>query len=866
MLPIHEALPALKAALIQRNAAVLVAPPGAGKTTVVPLELLAEPWVGTGKIIVLEPRRLAARAAAERMAATLGEPVGQSVGFRVRMQSKVSAATRIEVVTEGVFTRMILGDPELAGVACVIFDEFHERSLDADLGLALARDAQGLLREDLRILVMSATLDGAAVARLLAPNTEGVASTIESLGRAWPVETYYLGRDERLRLEDRVVRAVDRALAAEAGSLLVFLPGQGEILRTAERLNERPWRGVEIAPLYGALDPRDQDRAIAPAPPGQRKVVLATSIAETSLTIQGVRVVIDAGLARVPRFDPASGLTRLATVRVSRAAADQRRGRAGRTEPGVCYRLWDEAETRALPAFADPEILDADLSGLALDLARWGAKDAAGLAFLDPPPAAAFAEARALLVRLEALTADGVLTAHGQALADMPLPPRLAHMVLRAAETGQAPRAARIAALITERNLGGRDVDLRHRLESLDRDRNPRARDARALADRWAGMSGKAGTGDALSDGLLLAFAYPERVARARGPQGEFQLVSGRGAFVEPTDALARETWLAVAELGGGERRDRILLAAPLEEAELLIAFAHQLAVEDRLEESGAGRLRAKRLTRLGRLVVKETIDDNPDPALIAAALAARLRAEGVAALPWGDATMAAAPTPGLPPRPRPRLARPFRRRPRRTPRRLADPLAVRRPIAGGPQARRPGRRAAHPHPLGPAAPPRRRRARPLDCAHRQQLRHRLRRGRRPPRGPARAGGLRPHRASDSGRRAPDLLPPVSRPQADPDHQGPARLLEGLLEGRAVRHAWSLSQARLAGRPRDRHAHRPRQAARNLGRRLHLHIVWMPDPEADGDAVPGVDRGDQHRQIDDLRLAEDRGQGVVVGV
>ena len=634
MLPIHEALPRLKAALSQGSAAVLVAPPGAGKTTVVPLELLAEAWIAGGKIIVLEPRRLAARAAAERMAQTLGEPVGQTVGFRVRMQSKVSAATRIEVVTEGVFTRMILADPELAGVACVIFDEFHERSLDADLGLALARDAQGLLREDLRILVMSATLDGAAVARLLAD-----APVVESLGRAFPVATHYLGRDERLRLEDRVTRAVERALVEETGSVLVFLPGQGEIARTAERLAERVRRpDVEIAPLYGALDPRDQDRAIAPAPEGRRKVVLATSIAETSLTIQGVRVVIDVGQARVPRFDPASGLTRLATIRVSRAAADQRRGRAGRTEPGVCYRLWDEAETRALPAYADPEILDADLSGLALDLARWGAKDASGLAFLDPPPAAAFAEARALLVRLEALTADGVLTAHGRALADIPLPPRLAHMVLKAAETGQASRAARIAALVTERNLGGRDVDLRHRLEGLDRDRSPRARDARALADRWAGLTGRAGKGELLSDGLLLAFAYPERVARARGPQGEFQLVSGRGAFVEPTDALARETWLAVAELGGGERRDRILLAAPLDEPELLSAFADQLETEDRLEESGAGRLRAKRLTRLGRLVVKEAIDENPDPALIAGALADRVRAEGVGVLPWGEA------------------------------------------------------------------------------------------------------------------------------------------------------------------------------------------------------------------------------------
>jgi ATP-dependent helicase HrpB len=632
-LPIHEALPALKAALAARTAAVLVAPPGAGKTTVVPLELLAEPWVAGGKIVVLEPRRLAARAAAERMAATLGEPVGRTVGYRVRLQSKVSAATRIEVVTEGVFTRQILADPTLAGVACVIFDEFHERSLDADLGLALARDAQGLLRDDLRLLVMSATLDGAAVARLL-----DEAPVIESLGRAWPVDTRYLGRDDSLRLEDRVARAVERALADETGSLLVFLPGQGEILRTAERLAERPRAGVEVAPLYGALDPRDQDRAIAPAPEGRRKVVLATSIAETSLTIQGVRVVIDAGQARVPRYDPASGLTRLATVRVSRAAADQRRGRAGRTESGVCYRLWDEAETRALPAYADPEILDADLSGLALDLARWGAKDASALAFLDPPPVVAFTEARSLLTRLEALTDGGVLTAHGRALADMPLAPRLAHMVVKAAVTGQATGAARIAALIAERNLGGRDVDLRHRLEALERDRSPRARDAKALADRWARMAPRAGKGEPLSDGLLLAFAYPERIARARGPQGEFQLVSGRGAFVEPTDALARETWLATAELGGGERRDRILLAAPLSEAELVDAFAHQLTVDDRLEESGAGRLRAKRITRLGRLTVRETVDDNPDPALVAAALVERVRREGVGILPWGEA------------------------------------------------------------------------------------------------------------------------------------------------------------------------------------------------------------------------------------
>jgi ATP-dependent helicase HrpB len=449
--------------------------------------------------------------------------------------------------------------------------------------------------------------------------------------------------------------------------VLVFLPGLGEIVRTAERLAERIRRpDVDIDPLYGALSPAEQDRAIRPAPPGRRKVVLATSIAETSLTIEGVRVVIDSGLARVPKFDPASGLTRLATVRVSRAAADQRRGRAGRTEPGVCYRLWDEAETRALPAFADPEIREADLSGLALDLARWGAADPSALAFLDPPPAAAFNEARALLGRLEALDGKGVLTAHGRALSEMPLPPRLGHMVLKAAATGQASRAARIAALVSERGLGGRDVDLRHRLAELERDRSPRARDARTLADRWAGLAirtpsqsasptppPRAGEVDwrasaetegafgPLSDGLLLAFAYPERIARARGPAGEFQLASGRGAFLEPTDALARETWLAVAELGGGERRDRILLAAPLEEAEIAQAFAGQLETEERLEESGGGRLRVRRVTRLGRLPLREQVDDNPDPALIAEALADRVRREGLRDVPFGPAAEA---------------------------------------------------------------------------------------------------------------------------------------------------------------------------------------------------------------------------------
>ncbi|HEX6859328.1 MAG TPA: ATP-dependent helicase HrpB [Caulobacteraceae bacterium] len=621
MLPIHDVIDELKTALSAGTSAVLVAPPGAGKTTVVPLALMDEPWVAGRKIIVLEPRRLAARAAAQRMARTLGEPVGERVGFRVRLQSKVSARTQVEVVTEGVFTRMILDDPALEGVAAVIFDEFHERSLDADLGLAFARDSQQVLREDLRLLVMSATLDGATVARLL-----GDAPVIESVGRAFPVDTRYLGRDERSRLEERVARAVERALAEEGGSVLVFLPGQGEIRRTEELLRERVKRpDVDIAPLYGALDGKAQDRAIEPSAPGRRKVVLASSIAETSLTIEGVRVVIDSGLARVPRFDPASGLTRLETVRVSRAAADQRRGRAGRTEPGVCYRLWDEAETRALTPFGRPEILETDLSGLALDLARWGAKDAGDLAFLDPPPSAALAEARSLLTRLQALDQHGALTAHGKALADLPLPPRLAHMVLRGAAGGQALLAAKIAALLTERGLGGRDADLRHRLEAFDRDKGPRARDARALAERWARAARPPAKLPPLGDALLLAEAYPERIAKARGKHGEFQLATGRGVHLEPTDALARETWLAVGELGGGAARDRVLLAAPLEETALREAFADRLTVEERLD---ADKGRAIRLLKLDRLVLEER-PVAADPALVRRARLDRVRRQG---------------------------------------------------------------------------------------------------------------------------------------------------------------------------------------------------------------------------------------------
>src|SRR5271170_6243901 len=478
-LPIDAALPDLTAALRAGNAAVLVAPPGAGKTTRVPLVLAGELWAKGRRILVLEPRRLAARAAAQRMAHTLGEKVGDMVGLRVRFGSKVSRKTRIEVVTEGIFTRLILDDPMLDGVAAVLFDEFHERSLDADLGLALARDAQQGLREDLKLLVMSATIDGARVARLM-----GNAPAIESEGRAFAVETRYAGRDARA-IEPQVADTIVRAMRAETGSLLAFLPGAGEIRRTQRLLEGRVDAATDVVPLYGALGGDEQDRAIAPAPPGRRKIVLATSIAETSITIEGVRIVVDSGLARRPRYEPDVGVTRLETVRVSRAAADQRRGRAGRTEPGVCYRLWDEPQTAALEAFSRPEILSADLSGFALDLAAWGAS-AEQLSFLDPPPRAALAEAEALLRELNAIDSGGRITDEGRKLQQLPLPPRLARMVVDAAGEGAALPAAEIAVLIGERGLGGDDVDLTHRLDALRRDRSPRARDARAMAERWA--------------------------------------------------------------------------------------------------------------------------------------------------------------------------------------------------------------------------------------------------------------------------------------------------------------------------------------------------------------------------------------------
>ena len=641
-LPIDTALPALTAALRSANAAVLVAPPGAGKTTRVPLVLRDEPWAAGKKILVLEPRRLAARAAAARMAATLGEAVGGTVGLRVRFGSNVSKATRIEVITEGIFTRLILDDPELSGVAAVLFDEFHERSLDADLGLALARDAQQGLREDLRLLVMSATLDGARVASLL-----GGAPVIESEGRAFAVETRYLGRDPRARIESEVADAVLRALRADPGSVLVFLPGAGEIRRTETLLKERiADPAVDIVALFGALDARDQERAIAPAPQGRRKVVLATSIAETSLTIEGVRIVIDSGLARVPRYEPDVGLTRLETVRVSRAAADQRRGRAGRTEPGICYRLWDEPQTGALEAFTRPEILAADLSPLLLDLAQWGVSDPASLAFLDPPPKAALAEARTLLTGLEALDADGRITGEGRRLRRLPLPPRLARMVIAAAASGQRGEAAAIAAILTERGLGGDDVDLAHRLDRLRRDPSARARDARAMAARWVALvdepaapSNLVGGGE-VGAGALLALAYPDRVAKNRGGgNGAFLLANGRGGIVDPASPLARAPFIVAADLSGTAAQARILLAAAITLEEIERDFASR--IEARTEvffDSAAAALRARARRRLGALVLSDRQLPVAPDADTARIFADGLVALGLNRLPWSKA------------------------------------------------------------------------------------------------------------------------------------------------------------------------------------------------------------------------------------
>lgn len=643
-LPIDDVLPALLSALSTGTTAVLQAPPGAGKTTRVPLALLDQPWAADGRIIMLEPRRLAARGAARRMAQMLGEEVGQTVGYRVRMDARVSAATRIEVVTEGIFLRRLQSDPSLDGVSAVLFDEFHERSLDADLALAFCLQTRDLLRDDLRLVVMSATLDGGPVAALL-----GGAPLVTSEGRAFPVETRWVEPGPNDRADEHMARTIRRALADEAGSILAFLPGSGEIRRVERLLAEGPLpANVLLTPLYGDMSLEAQDIAIRPAPAGQRKVVLSTSIAETSLTIEGIRIVIDSGLSRLQRFDPRSGMGRLETVKSSRASADQRRGRAGRLSAGVCYRLWSEASDRALIPFTAAEITRADLTPLALELAQWGIVDADELSWLDSPPAATLTQARKLLQQLGAIDDALRITAHGKAMAGLGVHPRLAHLVLRGKELGRTRLACRIAALIGERDIlrggGRRDADLRTRLEHLDErgrggdvDRGAlhQALEQARQLERQAG--GPAGAVDHEDAGLLLALAYPDRIGQRRaGAAGQFRLSGGRGAMLDPTDALAAADLLAVADLDGQGRDARIFLAAPVTQSALEEAFADDIRAETEVVWDGREQIvQARRRRRLFELSLKDEPLNNPPADLVLPAMLEGVRSMGLACLPW---------------------------------------------------------------------------------------------------------------------------------------------------------------------------------------------------------------------------------------
>lgn len=657
-LPIDRVIPEIVQSLRQGNGLVLQAPPGAGKTTRLPLALLDEAWLGGRRILMLEPRRLATRAAARRMAATLGEAVGDTVGYRMRLDSKIGKRTRIEVVTDGILIRILQDNPELAGIGAVIFDEFHERGLDADLGLALCLEAQRYLREDLRLIVMSATLDGERVAALLG------APVVTSAGRSFPVATRHLPRPKEERIEDGVAAAIGQALAEETGNILAFLPGAGEIRRVEQRLAEtRRDPSIQIAPLYGELAQAAQDAALALPPPGIRKIVLATAIAETSLTIEGVRVVVDCGLMRVPRFEPRSGLTRLETVKVSQASADQRRGRAGRLEPGVCYRLWSAAEERLLPRHAVPEMLAADLAPLALELARWGAEPEA-LAWLDPPPASALAQARALLERLEALDAAGRITGHGRELAGFGLHPRLAHMILQGRALGIGGIACDLAALLAFRDivkpLPGqavrREVDMRLRLDVLSgRVAEPAGmaldrgllRQVRQQAGEWRRRIRASRDGGPENDGpekagMALALAYPDRIAQRRSTGGgQFRLSNGRGASVSPADPLAAAGYIVAAELDGDRRDARVFLAAPVTAAELEAVFGAALERHDEIAwDSRSGAVVARRQLRLGELVIREEPLNAPPRPAVMAALLDGIRNAGLGCLPWRSEIM----------------------------------------------------------------------------------------------------------------------------------------------------------------------------------------------------------------------------------
>lgn len=651
-LPVVDAIPALRRALADVRSAVLQAPPGAGKSTYVPLALRVEPWLGGGRILMLEPRRLAARAVARRMAQLLGEPVGETVGYRVRRESRVSARTRIEVVTEGILTRMLQRDPTLEGVGLVIFDEFHERSVHADLGLALTLQSRALVRDDLRVLVMSATIDGAAVARLLDD-----APIVVSAGRAYPVDVRYRDRAPSQRVEAATAAAIRHALANDTGDVLVFLPGGAEIRRVATAIEDAASSaGVHVAPLYGDLPQAAQDAAIAPSAPGERKVVLSTPIAETSLTIEGVRVVIDSGLARAPRFSPRTAMTRLETVRISRASSDQRAGRAGRVAAGVCYRLWSMHEQHGLVPHTTPEILQTDLAPLALELAVAGIDDPSSLRWLDVPPAAAFAQARTLLTELGALDPrDGRITQHGRAMAELPLHPRLAHMLLAAAPLGLGALACDVAALLEERDplrgtLGVADADARIRVDLLrgttrgvpgsdvDKATLHRTRtEAQALRRQLGVPSG--GMGDADRIGIVLALAYPDRLAQRRDAAGagRFLLQSGGGAALTHPQALSGAAYIVAAALGGETPDARIYLGAAIERQEIETHFADQIVIEDTVAwDEATARVRATRRERVGAIVLRETRGD-ADDARVADVLLDAVRRAGIETLGWSD-------------------------------------------------------------------------------------------------------------------------------------------------------------------------------------------------------------------------------------
>lgn len=635
-LPVDAVLPDLLATLAGQSNAVLIAPPGAGKTTMVAPRLLDQPWC-SGKILLLSPRRLAARMAAERIAELMGEQVGGLVGYATRMDSKQSAATRILVLTEGIFRNRIIADPELADISAVLFDEVHERSIDSDFGLALALEAQGAFRPDLRLVAMSATLDGARFSALM----DG-APVIESEGRSWPLALRYVGRQVSQPVETDIARTIRQALGDEEGDLLAFLPGTREIDRTAEALAGLP-DGIVVHKLHGQVDPAAQRHAVRPDPEGRRKIILATNIAETSLTIDGVRIVVDSGLARRARFDRAAGVTRLVTERASLSAATQRAGRAARQAAGVAYRLWEEAGNGGLPPFDPPEILESDLAPLLLDCALWGEGDPARLRWLDPPPAAALNEARKALCAIDALTDNGAITPHGRRLATLPLPPQLAHMVLRAAEHGQADTAAELALLLQERGLGGQGEDLESRHERFRRDKGGRTDAAKALARRIGGMAGEGGTEAPLSTGALVALAYPERVAKRRDAKGENWISAlGRGLRLDPLSPLAQAEWLAVADLQGAASGARILSAAALTEAEVLDLFADRLETKTETRYDAANdRVEIRQRQRLGAIVLRETTVAKADEAVLADALLSAVRQCGIAALPWSDAAIA---------------------------------------------------------------------------------------------------------------------------------------------------------------------------------------------------------------------------------